>query len=102
MFSVGKERWQIIFSNYGPHLHWMYLHEKALDLHQANLIVPVPWPSVFLFQPFLITPLFNMIASFHYAAPQLSYLRSLTFQPEFWILVWLHSFGFILSFLFFC
>lgn len=63
----------------------MYLHE-ALELHQASLIVPLPWPSVFLFHPFLITPLFNMIASLQYAAPQLNYLHLLTFQPEIWVL----------------
>lgn len=57
-----------------------------------SLIAPLPQPIIFLFCPFLIIPSFRMIAGFQYAASQLSYLHSLTFQLAFWFLVWCFSF----------
>lgn len=59
MFSVGKER--------GGKSYFMDLICTgciSMKKLTSSLIVPLPWPNVFLFHPFLITPLFNMIASF--------------------------------------
>lgn len=72
---------------------WAYSHciylllKKKIGFISMSLIAPLPQPIIFLFCPFLIIPSFRMIASFQYAASQLSYLHSLTFQLAFWFLV---------------
>lgn len=58
--------------------HWNYISEFNCAFSMAQYVSLLS---------FLIIPLFNMIASFQYAAPQSSYLHSLTFQLEFWSLV---------------